>query len=149
MNFERLQGQRTKISPLKYFTSLMTKKIFLTPKWNFQCSILFSLPCPFSAHIQGKSAAIFSAFSCQVPEDISKVSPFTFSMNKPNFLSLSSFPCAPAPDHLDKVLCALKNPDLDTPLQTWSHVPGRVCEKIASLDLMAVVTTQGFLTGLA
>lgn len=121
MNFEHLQGQRTKTQPFKIFYISHDKENFPNTQVEFSMfNFVFIAFCPFSAHIQGKSAAIFSAFSCQVPEDIRKVSPFTFSMNKPNFLSLSSFPCAPAPDHLDKVLCALKNPDLDTPLQTWS-----------------------------
>lgn len=74
MNFEHLQGQRIKTElfqtfyiPQDNFPSTQVE----FPMFNF----VFIASCPFSANIQGESASIFFAFSCQVPADISKVSP--------------------------------------------------------------------------
>lgn len=76
MNFEHLQGQRTKTQPFQTFFISHNIENFPNIQLEFPVfDFVFIASCLFSVDIQGKSATIFSAFSCQVSEDISKVSP--------------------------------------------------------------------------
>lgn len=76
MNFEHLQRQRTKTQAFQIFFISHDKENFSDTQREFPMfNLVFIASCPFSVDIQGESAVIFSAFSCQVPEDISKAFP--------------------------------------------------------------------------